>query len=268
MAECKGRVLFFHGFTQTASLFYAKTSALRKRLIKLNYKPVYLNGPVRLTPSDLPSRDSLSKFNSVPNADGEETDYRGWWFKRDPLSGDGIKLDDSIVAIKDYVENGNIIPEEGFQQDIDETDKNIPVVGLIGFSQGACLAGIICHMFNEFFHVDTLNFVVLYSGFKLDTSKGSGQEAYNSYFPTSDDKFKMLHVYGELDTVVEASRSEAFYESTKEISTLLKHPGGHFVPNSKLMIDHVTNWIQSLDIEQKKEEKEEDIMDMFDKIGH
>ena len=188
--------------------------------------------------------------------------------KRNLLSGEGIKLDDSIVTIRDYLENGKIIPEEGFQQEIDENDKNIPVVGLVGFSQGACLAGIICHKFNEFFHVDSLKFVILYSGFKLDTSKGSGQEMYDSYFPTSEDKFKILHVYGELDTVVEASRSEAFYESTKDISTLLKHPGGHFVPNSKLMIDQVTNWIQSLDIEQKKEEEEEDIMDMFDKIGH
>lgn len=266
MSDCKGRILFFHGFTQSSSLFYAKTSALRKRLLKLNYKPVYLNGPIKLTPNDLPTRDSLSKFNSVETADDEESNYRAWWTKKHPNSNEGINLDDAVEAIKDYLQTGNIIPDPGFEQDT-QSDKDIPVVGLIGFSQGACLAGILCHKFADLLQVDTLKFVVVYSGFKLETNKGSGNEKYDSYYPDENDSYKMLHVYGELDTVVDGSRSQAFFDTTKGISTVLKHPGGHFVPNSKLMIDQVTNWIQSLDAKPKEVEQEDDIMDMFDKIG-
>lgn len=267
MSECKGRVLFFHGYTQSASLFYAKTSALRKKLLKLNYKPVYLNGPVQLTPSDLPSRDSLSKFNAVETVDGD-SEYRSWWVRK--AQNKGITLDDATAAIKEYLEKGYIIPETGFEQNT-SADSDVPVVGLVGFSQGACLVGALCHKFPALFKVGTLKFVVLYSGFKLDVTKGSGNEGYADFFPNAEDTFKMLHVYGELDTVVEASRTEAFYESTKDISTLLKHPGGHFVPNSKLMIDQVVNWIQTLDregkIEDRKIEEKDDIQDMFDKLG-
>ena len=79
-ANYKGKILFLHGYTQSASLFYAKTSALRKKLMKLGYKCVYLNGPYVLTPADLPSTDSLSKFGSSTKTD--EMTYRAWWVKK------------------------------------------------------------------------------------------------------------------------------------------------------------------------------------------
>ena len=77
----QGKILFLHGYTQSASLFYAKTSALRKKLIKLGYKCVYLNGPYVLTPADLPTTDSLSKFGSA-TTDTDDVTYRAWWVKR------------------------------------------------------------------------------------------------------------------------------------------------------------------------------------------
>ena len=66
----------------------------------------------------------------------------------------------------------------------------------------------------------------------------------------------------------------SLYNITKEKSDLLKHPGGHFVPNSKLYIDQVVNWIQSDDKpkETEKEEKKADddidsLLEMMDNIG-
>ncbi|EGV60921.1 Family of serine hydrolases 3 [Yamadazyma tenuis] len=264
----KGRVLFIHGYTQNSSVFYAKTSALRKKLIKLGYKCVYLNGPCKLTPADLPSSDALSKFSSVAPTDSEETGCRSWWTKL-TQSNDGVLLEDAISTIKDYIKNNTVIEDDDLKQDLTE-DHKLPVMGVVGFSQGAALAGVLMSQFHHLLGPG-LQFVVLYSGFKLDTSKKSGNEHYAKYFQNKrnpQDSFKVLHVLGELDTVVSEDRSMALYEYAKEYSTILKHPGGHFVPNSKLYVEHVTNWICT---DEKKEEKKEDdlddLLDMMDNIG-
>ncbi|EGW31070.1 uncharacterized protein SPAPADRAFT_62998 [Spathaspora passalidarum NRRL Y-27907] len=283
--QYKGKILFLHGYTQSASLFYAKTSALRKKLIKLGYKSVYLNGPYVLTPAQLPSTDSLSKFSSAAN---EDMKYRAWWVKRDSTN-DRISLEESIESIRNYIDKGEIIADS---DDVDESDaeseeeKKLPIVGIIGFSQGAALGGLVAHKFDEIFKVDPLKFVILYSGFKLNTTKKSGNDRYDHYYPEEQDveriNLKYLHIYGELDTVVEESRALSLYELTKRRSDLLRHPGGHFVPNSKLYIDQVTNWIHKVEQEDKEEDKEKNevkngedkdkhdlatLMDMMDSFG-
>ncbi|KAK6880633.1 Family of serine hydrolases 3 [Candida tropicalis] len=277
-ANYKGKILFLHGYTQSASLFYAKTSALRKKLMKLGYKCVYLNGPYVLTPADLPSTDSLSKFGSSTKTD--EMTYRAWWVKKD-ATNDNIDVDDSIETIKKYINNGEIIPDEDMKMEPEtEEERKLPIVGIIGFSQGAAFGGLIAHKFHELFETEPLKFVVLYSGFKLDTSKKAGNNKYDSHYPQTEEEvvnshFKYLHVYGELDTVVEEARAYTLYDLTKSSSELLKHPGGHFVPNSKLYVDQVTNWIQ-VNLEKKEEskpkaeEKKDDIdslLEMMDNFG-
>ncbi|KAK6456984.1 dihydrofolate reductase [Scheffersomyces xylosifermentans] len=279
VVQYKGKILFLHGYTQTSSIFYAKTSALRKRLTKLNYKSVYLNGPLKLTPADLPSNDELSKFNTVVASDSEETNYRAWWVKPHK-SNDGIDLEEGIATIRNYIKNGVIIPDEDMKEEPEtEEERKLPIAGVVGFSQGAALGGIIAHKFKELFDTPSPKFFILYSGFKLDTSKSSGNDKYESHYPDPEESidFKFLHVYGELDTVVDETRALSLYEATKSSSDLLKHPGGHFVPNSKLFIDQVTNWIQITEKEdeegkgnneQKKEEDDLDsLMDMMDNLG-
>ncbi|EMG46529.1 FSH3 Family of serine hydrolases 3 [Candida maltosa Xu316] len=273
----KGKILFLHGYTQSASLFYAKTSALRKKLIKIGYKCVYLNGPYVLTPAELPTTDSLSKFGS---STADDMTYRSWWVKHDGTNN-SVNLEKSIEAIKNYLKDGEIIPDEDLKVE-PETDeeKKLPVVGIIGFSQGAAFGGLIAHKFHELFETEPLKFVVLYSGFKLDTSKETGNDKYHEHYPQTEEEvinshFKYLHVYGELDTVVEESRGYSLYHLTKSSSDFLKHPGGHFVPNSKLYIDQVTNWIQSVENKQdeeatEQEKKKDDIdslLDMMDNFG-
>lgn len=269
----KGKILFLHGYTQSSSVFYAKTSALRKKLLKLNYKSVYLNGPTKLTPADLPSTDSLSKFNTLIS-DDEETNYRSWWIKPHNTN-DGIDLSEPLAEIKNYIDKGEIIPDNDLVQETEsDEERRLPIVGIIGFSQGAALAGLLSHKFKDLFGVDSLKFVILYSGFKIDTSEKSGNAKYKDYYPADNgesDQFKVLHIYGELDTVVHEDRVLSLYEITKDNSDILKHPGGHFVPNSKLMVDQATNWIVHI-MENKQEiSKPEDdldsLMDMMDGLG-
>lgn len=282
MPAYKGRVLFFHGYTQSSLIFYAKTSALRKKLIKLNYKCIYLNGPYKLTPADFPSNDVLSKFNSVPVSDDGDTNLRAWWVKPNKLN-ENVLMDSSFDTIKDYIDNNKLIEDEDLVQKLDDDDKNLPVMGLIGFSQGSALIGLIMNKFNRLFNTD-LKFVILYSGFKLNTSEGSGNESYNHYYDIDQkseefkkNNFRVLHVHGELDTVVSEERAMTLYKYSKDYSDLLRHPGGHFVPNSKIYVEQVTNWISQssarqpeADGEQKPKPKEEnldDLLEMMDNIG-
>lgn len=262
--EYKARILFLHGYTQNASAFYAKTLALRKRLQSLKYKAVYLNAPVNLTPAQLPTSDPLSKFGSSEDS----SNYRGWWIKE---NDDTYNIDEAIASVKNYLDHAKIIPgspEDEKAYAISEEDAKLPVVGLIGFSQGAALGGALVHTFEELFGT-TLQFAVLYSGFKIDTKI---MPHYKKLYTSDNGKStstRLLHVVGELDTVVGDDRSYTFYDISKENSDLLKHPGGHFVPNSKLIIDQVVGWIQNEKVEAKKDEKSDldDIMAMLDKIG-
>lgn len=268
----KGRILFLHGYTQSSSIFYAKTSALRKKLKKMDYLPVYLEGPLKLTPADLSSIDSFSKFSSVGSTEEDATNYRSWWTKKSTNNNE-IDLTDAIKCINDYIKDGKIISENEENKQVSKEEMDLPIVGVVGFSQGAALGGLIIHKFKELFGVDTLKFSVLYAGFKLDTSSNSGNEKYADYYPPSKDTgcVKLLHVYGELDTVVDETRILSLYEATKSSSDILKHPGGHFVPNSKPMVDQVTNWIHNANsspVEEKKDENDLDsLMDMIDNLG-
>ena len=275
--DYKGKIIFLHGYTQSSSVFYAKTSALRKKLTKLQYKSVYLNAPLKLMPTQMPSGDDLSQLNTIVSSDDEATNYRAWWVKTG-LNNDSVNLDEAIQTIKNYVTKGEIIDDEDLIQEDSEDEKDLEVVGVIGFSQGACLGGLVAHKFPELFGANA-KFFILYSGFKLNTSKKSGNEKYDPYYTTLEKPtpgIKYLHVYGELDTVIGEERTLSLYNITKDNSDVLKHPGGHFVPNSKMFIDQVTNWIQAIEKdEEKKVTKDDsdeiyalmDIMDSLDGLG-
>lgn len=267
----KGRVLLLHGFTQSSSLFYAKTLALRKKLAGLGYVSVYLNGPKVLTPAQLPSSDILSKFSSVENSEG--LNYRGWWLRN---ADNSYLAEEGIETVKRYVLEGYIVPgspeDEKLKLAQQEENGNIselPIVGLVGFSQGAALISLMVDQFEKLCGVP-IQWAVLYSGFKVDTKL---MPHYNKYY-TQDlgesTSAKLLHVVGELDTVVGEDKALTFYEASPKNSDLFKHPGGHFVPNSKTMVDRVVSWIEapaSTDAKKPAEDSVDDLLSMMDKLG-
>lgn len=264
----KGRILFLHGFTQSSAVFYAKSSALRKKLQSLQYKAIYLNGPCNITPSVFTSSEMLSKFDTVAGNEHEKANYRGWWLRNPDNT---YEIEEAIESIDRYIKNNEMVegsPEDKRANDILDSDKDLPIVGIIGFSQGAALAGALTHKFEEIFGIDTLEFAIFYLGFKINTKL---MPQYAKYYTTKegkDTKVRMLHVVGELDTVVGEDRAYSLYDITKENSHLLKHPGGHFVPNSRVMIDRVVNWIGGEKEEPKKEDKTvDDLLAMMEKFG-
>lgn len=237
------KILCLHGFVQNGSVFARKSSGLRKALGKLGYETVYLNAPVKVSGDDLPFDTSASTFGSEESS---ASDFRSWW-PYNIASQDHYTIDQALETIKTSIE------EDG------------PYVGVIGFSQGAGLAGILCNI------IETLSpkqgpfkFAVFYSGFRAQPE--ALQHYYDKKITTPS-----LHILGSLDTVVSEERSMKLYDAcTEDTRQLLNHPGGHFVPNSKPLVKSVLDFVTASNTEEKKEDEKKDDSpdwDEFDKIG-
>ncbi|GME69356.1 unnamed protein product [[Candida] boidinii] len=216
-AATNNLILCLHGFAQNGPTFSAKASGVRKALKKVGYQTLFLDAPIDLTPEDLPFEASSLGADSS----SETLNYRGW-FKTIP-DFDIQPAFDSIKKV--YEEHG-------------------PFVGILGFSQGAGLAGILLNNYDAVVGkegaIDELKFGILYSNFKVTPEK------YQKYYHPKI-KIPTLHIMGELDTLVSNERSMAFYECCEEsTATILKHPGGHYVPNTKEFVKKQVAWVQSI----------------------
>lgn len=200
------KLLCLHGFAQNGPLFAAKALGLRKALKKAGVETVFLNGAVGLTPADLPFEALLV------GGDSSGKDYRAWW-----TLGDEYDMEPALAAVKQCVE------EQG------------PFDGVMGFSQGAGFAAAVVKRMAEWGHAPRC--ALFYSGFRLKP------EAYQWVYPVT---VPLLHVIGELDTVVSEERSMGLVEACEAgTATVLKHPGGHFVPNTKPLINQVVGFVMS-----------------------
>lgn len=241
---------------------------MRKALAKLGYETVYLTAPVAVSTVDLPF-DPLS-LGGQKTGDGVEN-FRSWWPSNESAP-EYYSVDASFEAIKQSVQ------------------ENGPYDGVIGFSQGAGFGAVLCAAIHkldqytkpagdsknpgtppageEYKQKDKpLKFGVFYSGFRA-------KPEYLQHWYEPPISVPSLHVLGSMDTVVSEERSMALYNACNpDTRILLTHPGGHFVPNSKSMVEAVVKFIQQ--VEEKAhdkvqpsaaEEKEED-WDAFDKIG-
>ncbi|KAF2022334.1 FSH1-domain-containing protein [Aaosphaeria arxii CBS 175.79] len=236
------KLLMIHGYTQSGPLFYAKTRALEKILIKSFPAGVslhYPTGPIRLSPADEPflaTRDG----GETPE---DEIDAWAWWKKK----GQGDQ----------YVYEGL---DRGFAQLATALKEEGPFDGVIGFSQGACATGLLASALEpgrkEVFEKlqkeggiefpsslldasgETIHppfkFAVSYSGFAP-----VGVDAYRAFFEPKI-KTPLLHFIGCLDTVVEEKRSLAYIDTCEQPATLY-HPGGHILASQKI---HVTALIR------------------------
>lgn len=273
------KVLMLHGFVQSDRIFSQKTGGLRKILKKMGYELFYPCGPEVVdkstlthgtTPNDEDKRNVAKHFNTTLD-DSDDSELYGWWVR----TGSGSK------GILEYT-----IPEKTFTYLHDYVVANGPFEGIIGFSQGAGLGGYLARDFNKLLKLTTeeqppLKFFISFSGFKLEP------EEYQSVYHIDNDETPMaLHIQGELDTVVSEERVMKLYDSWPESKrTLLKHPGSHFVPNSKPFVSQVCNWInhveeqesnpvQEEEKKQKQTEKspsentlDDDLLEMMDSIG-
>jgi predicted esterase len=273
------KILMLHGYTQSGPLFRSKTRALEKNLAKAfpthTLTLSYPTAPIQLFKSDIPNWDdpngTASFENSTPGGE-EAPDAWGWWRRKgdkEPYSYEGMEVGFARLA--------EVLKEEG------------PFDGVIGFSQGGALAGLLASTletgrreafelaqkdggmrYPESLEEDTgfvtdvvhppFKFAVSYSGFGASNNK-----LYQAFYEPKIST-PMLHYIGSVDTVVEEKRSlrlvDACVDGRKE-GRVVYHPGGHFLPSSQRqvvapLIAFIKEIIEGAE-ERKKEENVEDM---------
>ena len=191
------RVLALHGYSQSSSVFYKKTGALRRKLRKKGIDIVYTQAPFEL---------DASQLHGTP-PEGES--LYGWWtFDETNYYG----VEESIEFVSKVIET------EG------------PFEGIIGFSQGACLLSLICakHSVLSLAGFDSLKYVVLVSAF---IPKCSNIQNSCTYFKKEELHMNIpsLHIYGAEDKLITKEKSEDVMSMFVNPENFV-HPGAHFVP--------------------------------------
>ncbi|KAL8827693.1 MAG: hypothetical protein Q9170_006910 [Blastenia crenularia] len=261
-------------YTQSGHLFRSKTRALHKALTKsLSNYDIHLSyptGPIRLDPADIPGY-TLQSCNE--SAEEPEPAF-GWWRRKDlPHPSNSEETEIIYTGLQDGLARiAQVIREEG------------PFDGVIGFSQGACAAGIVASLLEEgrreVFLTSTppdgknsepfpqsfqdlqppLKFAIIYSGFP---APGARHNAF--YDPPL--KTPTAHFLGTLDGVVEEGRSRALVERCVRARVVV-HPGGHFLPSQRPWLDAAVGFVRECMEKKgdggggKGERKEEGVEDM------
>ena len=262
-----------HGYTQSGPLFHAKTRALEKNLHKAfpGAQLVYPTAPIKLLGPDIPTWDnSGSSSGPVAAAEGEEPDVWGWWRRKgdkEPFTYEGMEIGFEKVA--------QVLKDDG------------PFDGVIGFSQGGALAGMVASLLEPnrieaFSKVssssssakaasggDTATFAypesfVSSTGYISEpihqplrfavsySGFGSPHPMYAAFYSPKI-QTPMLHFIGSVDTVVDEKRSLLLAHAC-ETEKVMYHPGGHFLPSSqKEYVGALVGFIRS--VLEKQEQK-------------
>lgn len=193
----------------------------------------------------------------------ESVEAFGWWRRRDQKRGEDGDGDEDEVVYAGLEEGLDVIAACVLREG--------PFDGVLGFSQGACAAGMVAALLDSRSARRREGFAQIYAGRR---SRGDGFE-YPSSFLTSDGQpiqgplrfavmysgfvapgsryapfwtpkieIASLHVLGGLDTVVSEERSSALMDAFDEDGkVVVRHPGGHFVPSGKVWLNAVVRFI-------------------------
>ncbi|XP_062816118.1 esterase OVCA2 isoform X2 [Anolis carolinensis] len=141
-----------------------------------------------------------------------EPSSRGWWFSN-PSEGtfSALEESESCSGLEESLEAvASAFVERG------------PFSGMMGFSQGAALVGILCALCQQGDPRFPFRFALLVSGFQ---SKAKPHHVYYD----APIAVPSIHIFGENDQVIPAAMSRELAARFEGPRTLL-HPGGHFVP--------------------------------------
>ncbi|XP_066492328.1 esterase OVCA2 isoform X2 [Tiliqua scincoides] len=199
------RLLCLHGYRQNADSFRARSGALRKAL-RRRAELLSVVAPHAVAAQQPQPGEAASELL--------EADSRGWWFSN--------PQEETFNASEEASSCTGL--EESLDLVADAFVKYSPIDGLLGFSQGAALVGIICALKQRGDSRFPFDFAILIAGFK------SRATPHQSYYQESI-TVPSLHVLGETDRVIPAEMSRELASVFME-PVILTHPGGHFMPAS------------------------------------
>lgn len=238
------RILMLHGYAQTGDTFRRKLrrleSAIRESHPDASF--VYLDGPMKLDVDDM-TESKPTLYGDINK--NRRLDLRAWF--RLPLI-DGHDPATGLLRSLDYL--ATVLEHHG------------PFDGIIAFSQGTVLGGLICSLLQDketrdvidsttnlgamerpesFLNIKhpPIKFGIFYA------SRVLTGEYYDWLYDASRMNTSFCHFFGLLDSMVGDEEQD---EVTRVMcrgksSRTYYHPGGHFVPSDRFSNDIAVNFI-------------------------
>ncbi|KAJ4353945.1 uncharacterized protein N0V89_005677 [Didymosphaeria variabile] len=234
----KLRILCLHGFTSNGAVHAHQLRRISAQLPEYDF--LFPEGPHRVDIAEQmdmtkPANHAWSEIVMSASSSG----HRAWWFARNgdwksKTSGGFIGLEESL----DYL--GTYLQEKG------------PVHAIWGFSQGACLAGMLCALLQTGLamhplrrhlqpshNADSVSLTtplagIIFSGFRARFPQYDAMYEPGIDVPT-------LHVLGEQDPLVRSERSEALLRVCKSGERVI-HPGGHDIPKGEADVARIVEF--------------------------
>ncbi len=208
----KLKVLCVHGYRQNDTMFREKSGAFRKLSKK------HMDFHFVCAPHIIPEEKNLA----LPPPEQE----RGWWFSKLDKSYRALDETDICIGYEDSV-----------QLILREFETNGPFDGILGFSQGAAFASILCALKSnpQYYTKLDFKFAIIVAGFKslLRVHRKMYEEPIDC--PT-------FHTVGESDAVIPSQSSEDL-QSSFISPVVYRHTGGHYMPASPQLRTAITEFL-------------------------
>ncbi len=121
-----------------------------------------------------------------------------------------------------------------------------PFDGFLGFSQGACFAGLLPSLLDE----HSPKFVILVGGFQSRAT--AHQDLISSATTGPKISVPSLHIIGTADEWVTPDRSkELLFCYDEKTRSVLEHPGGHYIPSDAGSKQRIVDWISQFAVDEK-----------------
>ncbi|CAH9145007.1 unnamed protein product [Cuscuta epithymum] len=240
------RILCLHGFRQNASGFKGRSASLAKKLKNIA-ELIFIDAPHGLPfIYQLPSLDhkcnftssSLSNNDTPPSISGCNRKF-AWLVAHGyiPDNNSDWKASDSKF---DYLQ---------YQKQTEGLDKSLsylktkfseegPFDGILGFSQGAAMAALLCANKEKLKGEVDFRFAILCSGFAVNRDGDCQQGSINC---------PSLHIFGNekgCDRQIENQASKQLASMFDEgCSVVIEHDFGHIIPTRSPFIDQIKDFL-------------------------
>ena len=187
------RILVLHSFRQSGRKLRSRTARLRHAIADIADLH-FVDAPHPYAPDADTEARLREDFEQAPDTTGQFM-----WWNSTADTGTYLGAEDSLRHLSEQVDA-------------------LEIDGVIGFSQGGAVAGLLAALRTE-----TLKFAVCISGFP------SRADAHRMLVVRESIDLPSLHIYGEQDVLMDIPRTLALAECFVA-PHVVSHPGGHFQP--------------------------------------
>jgi pimeloyl-ACP methyl ester carboxylesterase len=253
------RILCLHGFTSNGTVHAHQLRRLTAHFPPSTHEFLFPDAPHRVPDLSAhmdPTAPGTQAWADFVTGAAPEVGHRAWWFARDGEGegrmGEFEGLEESLRVL------GGVIAGGGGDSSSAGAGSRRPIDAIVGFSQGACLAGMLCallqtknaqHPLRRLLQIDAGESSssggmllpplagVIFSGFRARF------ERYDGIYAGGIDEVPVLHVLGEKDPLVGSERSEALIRACAK-GDVLRHAGGHDIPREERHIGRIVEFLR------------------------